>query len=137
MKCIHGHDIGVLGRYKSGHCARCMRIRAAKKRQATDTPDPVMRYLPAAPLREAMRLALGNYTEYPTLNVETGIHDLAQRYADRFGGKRNTAERSIYRIMHMSGTVYEDTADRWCSVLGLHLDLLWDPDEARDRKASA
>jgi hypothetical protein len=139
MKCIHGHDLGELGRYKSGHCARCMRTRAARKRQATSDPAP-MRSLPIAPLREAIRLRLAEHSEYRRLgatNTNSAAYKLSREFADRFGGDPYTARRQLERMLSLSVTVREEQADRWCSLLGLHLDLLWNPGEHQDRRTLA
>jgi len=88
-----------------------------------------LRYLPVEPLRNAIRLKLDEFSEYHILGASSdsnGRMELARNFSDRFGGDEKTARRQIERILHTTQAVHEEQADRWCTVLGLHLDLLWD-----------
>jgi hypothetical protein len=91
-----------------------------------------LRYLPIEPLRNAIRLRLGEHSEYRILgasNANSAAYKLSREFADRFGGDPYTVRRQLERMLNVNATVHEDQADRWCAVLGLHIDMLWDPYE--------
>ena len=91
-----------------------------------------LRYLPIEPLRNAIRLRLAEFSEYRILgasNSNSAAYHLCRQFADRFGGDPYTARRQLERMLNTNATIHEEQADRWCAVLGLHIDLLWDSEQ--------
>ena len=94
--------------------------------------DEHLRYLPIEPLRRAILLKLAEYSEYRIIGksaANSAQYDLSRRFADRHGGDPYIARRQLERLLNENKWVHEDMADRWCAVLGLHIDLLWDTEQ--------
>lgn len=77
------------------------------------------RLLPLPPLLEEIRRCAPG---------TTGRRELARWYAARFGEKPASVERQLMRMLHTWRWIGEEKADRWCTLLGLHLDMLWPPE---------
>ena len=74
--------------------------------------------LPTAPLAVVIR--------EQCRHIPGGQRELAQRYADRYGGSPWNAQRNLWRIFHgVHPVVRTHTADRWLTLLGLHLDIVY------------
>lgn len=126
--CRHGHDTWEVGRTRSRVCRACERDRARRRRHCDrghDTAvvgrDPNTRaclaclaarsdVVPAAPLQSLLAMR--------------STRELAAAYAERYRCREESALRALHRL-RATTMVAITTADRWCTVLGLHLSELW------------
>lgn len=127
--CVNGHDTAKVGRRKDSRgCNECVRIRQRLYMRAFRKGERLKRKharFPKAPLIEAILAAAPRYQSNQA--GDKGYRGLAKLYASRFPDtSHEAAERMINRLMHVkSKYVEEETADRWCVVLGIHPIALW------------
>ncbi len=77
------------------------------------------RRLPVAPLYWALHLRARRI----------GTKELARRYSFRYNVPAASPERFLTRLPKQR-YVREDVADLWLTLVGLHLDLVYEPEEA-------
>ena len=84
--------------------------------------------LPVEPLRPWLAQAMLEIGESNGKNhrEHTGYSLLARRYAERYGGPPQSAERMLHRFMNGEAKhITHYTADAWLTLLNLHLDLVY------------
>ena len=116
------HDTLAVGRHKSGECKRCAYIRVRATRAKSAYPHiPLLP--PAGPLDEVLRYEALRLAEDGASNG-LGLQMLARRFADRYGGTADQAARFLHRLPHQQ-YVTKHMADRWLTLIGSHLDLVY------------
>ena len=127
--CVNGHDVTKVGRRKGNNgCNECIRIRQRlymRAFRAGKVFKGTQRLLPKQPLVDAIRAAAPRYaTSKPS---DRGYLGLSAAYAGRYPDTTmESADRMIHRLISdRSKRVEEETADRWCILLGIHPIELW------------
>lgn len=119
--CRKGHR----DRYANGKCRTCHRKSARNSaKRKRDTPWAMQR-VPSAPIRGQLVLSL-DYAEHDYMKAA----GMRRRYAERYQLVPRQVERDITAVMN-SDTITIALADRWAAFLGLHIDLLYSPEELR------
>lgn len=94
----------------------------------TDAAPGLRRGLPLEPLLPWLHRAAIAAIE-TDMEEDKGIRALGKRYALRFGGNPGSAARQLQRMLGGDFlTITEEVADRWCALIGLHVDVVW-PEE--------